>query len=89
MKAAVFHAPDQPLTTGDIDHAAPGRREVLLRTAFAGRCHSDLHFREGSNPAPRRACSAMKRRPRARAPIDRGGRYGLISPLAPAAGAQF
>jgi S-(hydroxymethyl)glutathione dehydrogenase/alcohol dehydrogenase len=52
MKAAVFHAPDQPLTIEDAGHAAPGRREVLLRTAFAGLSHSDLHFREGLYPCP-------------------------------------
>src|SRR6185295_15033176 len=30
----------------------PGPREVLLRTAFAGLCHSDLHFIEGLYPHP-------------------------------------
>ncbi|HZU90890.1 MAG TPA: Zn-dependent alcohol dehydrogenase, partial [Stellaceae bacterium] len=30
----------------------PGPREVLLRTAFAGLCHSDLHFIEGLYPIP-------------------------------------
>jgi S-(hydroxymethyl)glutathione dehydrogenase/alcohol dehydrogenase len=30
----------------------PGRREVLLRTAYAGLCHSDLHFMEGLYPYP-------------------------------------
>ena len=28
------------------------RREVLVRTAFAGLCHSDLHFMEGLYPFP-------------------------------------
>ena len=32
----------------------------LLRTAFAGLCHSDLHFMEGLYPFPTPACSAMK-----------------------------
>jgi S-(hydroxymethyl)glutathione dehydrogenase/alcohol dehydrogenase len=52
MKAAVFHAPHQPLTIEDVEHAKPKRREVLLRTAFAGLCHSDLHFMEGLYPFP-------------------------------------
>ena len=52
MKAAVFHAPNQPLTIEDIDIARPGRREVLVRTAFTGLCHSDLHFIEGKYPGP-------------------------------------
>jgi S-(hydroxymethyl)glutathione dehydrogenase/alcohol dehydrogenase len=30
----------------------PGRREVLVRTAAAGLCHSDLHFIEGAYPTP-------------------------------------
>jgi S-(hydroxymethyl)glutathione dehydrogenase/alcohol dehydrogenase len=52
MKAAVFHAPNQPLTIEDIDIARPGRREVLIRTAATGLCHSDLHFIEGKYPGP-------------------------------------
>jgi S-(hydroxymethyl)glutathione dehydrogenase/alcohol dehydrogenase len=30
----------------------PRRREVLVRTAAAGLCHSDLHFIEGAYPTP-------------------------------------
>jgi len=52
MKAAVFHEPNQPLTLEDVDIAKPGRREILLRTAYAGLCHSDLHFMEGLYPYP-------------------------------------
>ena len=29
-----------------------GPHEVLIRTAAAGVCHSDLHFMEGSYPRP-------------------------------------
>ena len=47
MKAAIFHAPHQPLTIETVEIEKPKRREVLLRTAFAGLCHSDLHFMEG------------------------------------------
>src|SRR5213080_4530805 len=52
MKAAVLHAPNQPLTIEEIAVNKPGPREVLLRTAFAGLCHSDLHFIEGLYPIP-------------------------------------
>ncbi|MEE9145898.1 MAG: Zn-dependent alcohol dehydrogenase [Candidatus Tectomicrobia bacterium] len=52
MKAAVFHAVHQPLTIEDIDISAPGPREVLVRTAAAGVCHSDVHFYEGLYPTP-------------------------------------
>ena len=53
MKAAVLHAPNQPLTIEEVALTKPGPREVLLRTAFAGLCHSDLHFIEGLYPHPR------------------------------------
>jgi S-(hydroxymethyl)glutathione dehydrogenase / alcohol dehydrogenase len=52
MKAAVLHAANQPLTIEDVALTKPGPREVLLRTAFAGLCHSDLHFIEGLYPHP-------------------------------------
>ncbi len=52
MKAAVLHAPNQPLTIEDVEIDKPGRREVLIRTSVAGLCHSDLHFIEGKYPWP-------------------------------------
>ena len=52
MKAAVLHAPNQPMTVEEVSLAKPKRREVLVRTAFAGLCHSDLHFIEGLYPHP-------------------------------------
>src|SRR5580692_11603405 len=52
MRAAVSHAPHQPLTIEDVEIEKPKRREVLLRTAYAGLCHSDLHFMEGLYPYP-------------------------------------
>lgn len=52
MKAAVLHAPGQPMTIEDLAIEKPGRREVLLRTAAAGLCHSDLHFIDGKYPTP-------------------------------------
>ncbi|MGZ5725147.1 MAG: Zn-dependent alcohol dehydrogenase [Caldimonas sp.] len=52
MKAAVLHAPRQPMTIEGIAIHKPKRREVLVRTAAAGLCHSDLHFIEGAYPTP-------------------------------------
>jgi S-(hydroxymethyl)glutathione dehydrogenase / alcohol dehydrogenase len=52
MKAAVLHAKNQPLTIEQVALQKLGNREVLLRTAFAGLCHSDLHFIEGLYPYP-------------------------------------
>ena len=52
MKAAVLHAVNQPLTIEEVALAKPASREVLIRTAFAGLCHSDLHFIEGLYPHP-------------------------------------
>jgi S-(hydroxymethyl)glutathione dehydrogenase/alcohol dehydrogenase len=52
MKAAILHAANTPLTIEDVEIAKPKRREVLIRTGFAGLCHSDLHFMEGLYPYP-------------------------------------
>ncbi len=52
MKAAVLQETHNPLTIEDVEIETPKRREVLLRTAFAGLCHSDLHFIEGLYPFP-------------------------------------
>ena len=52
MKAAVLRAVREPLVIEDVQTAAPGAREVLVRTAAAGVCHSDLHFRDGAYPYP-------------------------------------
>ena len=52
IKAAVLHAPNQPLSIEDIAIEKPRSREVLVRTAVAGLCHSDLHFIEGLYPHP-------------------------------------
>ena len=50
MKAAVFHAPNEPLTIEDVDIGRPMAHEILVRTAASGVCHSDLHFIEGLYP---------------------------------------
>ncbi|MCZ6887126.1 MAG: alcohol dehydrogenase catalytic domain-containing protein, partial [Gammaproteobacteria bacterium] len=47
MKAAVFREVNVPMEVEDIDIDKPGSREVLVRTAAAGVCHSDLHFFNG------------------------------------------
>lgn len=52
IKAAMMHKAKEPLTIEEIELDSPGRREVLIRTAFAGVCHSDLHFQEGLYPFP-------------------------------------
>ena len=52
MKAAVLYEPHQPLVIEDIRVRKPAAREVLLRTAVAGLCHSDLHFMEGLYECP-------------------------------------
>ena len=52
MKAAVLRAVGQPLQIEDVQIGLPGPREVLIRTAATGVCHSDLHFIEGSYRHP-------------------------------------
>ena len=52
MKAAVLREINKPLTIEDVQISKPGPREVLVRTAAAGVCHSDLHFQNGSYPYP-------------------------------------
>ncbi|MGH6986406.1 MAG: Zn-dependent alcohol dehydrogenase [Caulobacteraceae bacterium] len=52
MKAAVLREVKKPLSIEDVQIGKPGPHEVLIRTAAAGVCHSDLHFIEGSYPHP-------------------------------------
>lgn len=52
VKAAVMREAHKPVEIEDIEIDKPERREVLIRTAFAGVCHSDLHFVEGLYPIP-------------------------------------
>ena len=54
MKAAVLWEANAPMTIEDVDIGKPAPREVLIRTAYAGICHSDLHFADGvySHPMP-------------------------------------
>ncbi len=50
MKAAVFREINQPMEVEEVAVSKPGAREVLVRTAAAGVCHSDLHFFNGTYP---------------------------------------
>jgi S-(hydroxymethyl)glutathione dehydrogenase/alcohol dehydrogenase len=52
MRAAVLRSNPGKLEIEDVSIDAPGPREVLIRTAAAGLCHSDLHFMEGKYPCP-------------------------------------
>ena len=52
MKAAVLRQTRTPLVIEDIEIDNPGPREVLIRTAACGACHSDLHFLDGIYPMP-------------------------------------
>lgn len=52
MKAAVFREVNQPLTIEEVQIDKPKPREVLVRTAATGVCHSDLHFIDGFYPIP-------------------------------------
>ncbi len=44
MKAAIISGPLTPLTIEEVDIADPIDREILVRTAVSGVCHSDLHY---------------------------------------------
>jgi S-(hydroxymethyl)glutathione dehydrogenase / alcohol dehydrogenase len=50
MKAAVFREVNKPMDVEEIQISKPGPREVLVRTAAAGVCHSDMHFFNGTYP---------------------------------------
>jgi S-(hydroxymethyl)glutathione dehydrogenase / alcohol dehydrogenase len=50
MRAAVLNSIPGQLDIEDIDISTPGPREVLIKVAAAGLCHSDLHFMEGKYP---------------------------------------
>ncbi len=54
MRAAVLREVGKPQEIEDIEISKPKGREVVIRTAAAGVCHSDLHFVDGfyQFPAP-------------------------------------
>jgi S-(hydroxymethyl)glutathione dehydrogenase/alcohol dehydrogenase len=47
IRAAVFRKVHEPLTIETVDIDTPRDREVLVRTAATGVCHSDLHVVDG------------------------------------------
>jgi S-(hydroxymethyl)glutathione dehydrogenase/alcohol dehydrogenase len=52
LKAAVLFEAKSPLEITEVKLSDPGPREVLIRTAAAGVCRSDLHFADGAWPHP-------------------------------------
>ncbi len=50
MKAAIFRRPHEPLSIESVTIDKPQSREVLVRTAASGVCHSDLHYVDGDLP---------------------------------------
>lgn len=52
MKAAVLREVNVPMAIEDVAIAKPIGREVLVRVAAVGLCHSDLHIIDGSYPNP-------------------------------------
>jgi S-(hydroxymethyl)glutathione dehydrogenase / alcohol dehydrogenase len=52
MKAAVLRELSRPMEIEEVAIAKPGPREVLIRLAAVGLCHSDLHVLEGDLPHP-------------------------------------
>ena len=52
MKAAIFHGANQPMPIEDVEVDDPWPREVLVRTAASGVCHSDLMFVDGIGQWP-------------------------------------
>src|SRR5947207_13280241 len=52
MKAAIFRKTHAPLTIESVEIDKPWGREVLVRTAASGVCHSDLHVVDGQGRWP-------------------------------------
>jgi S-(hydroxymethyl)glutathione dehydrogenase/alcohol dehydrogenase len=50
MRAAVLTEVNKPLEILELEVDEPRANEVLIRTATAGVCHSDMHFQEGKYP---------------------------------------
>ena len=70
MKAALLEsAPGELVIVDDVHLDAVGPREILIQTAAAGVCHSDLHYMQGKY----RTRHAHRRRTRGRRGRARGG----------------
>lgn len=52
IKAAVFRKVHEPLTIESVEIDKPWGREVLVRTAATGVCHSELHVVDGQGRWP-------------------------------------
>jgi D-arabinose 1-dehydrogenase-like Zn-dependent alcohol dehydrogenase len=52
MRAARFHAPNQPLSIDEVPDPTPGPLDVVVEVAACGICASDLHFIHGEMPLP-------------------------------------
>ncbi len=52
MKAAVFHAANQPMTIEEVAVNKPGPREVLLRTSLCRAVPQRSAFYRGAVPDP-------------------------------------
>ena len=68
MRAAVLHAPGEPLRLEEVRLAGPRQGELLVRVQAAGVCHSDLHYMTGD------LTCRLPAVPRARGRRDRRGR---------------
>lgn len=52
MRAALYTGVDQPLSVEEVEPLPPGPRDVIVRVAASGVCHSDLSIARGYVPAP-------------------------------------
>jgi S-(hydroxymethyl)glutathione dehydrogenase/alcohol dehydrogenase len=52
MKAAVLREVNKPMEIEEVQISKPTSREVLVKTAAVGVCHSDLHIINGARPYP-------------------------------------
>jgi S-(hydroxymethyl)glutathione dehydrogenase/alcohol dehydrogenase len=52
MRAAIFTENDGPLSVEDVTPTDPGPRDVVVRVAASGICHSDLSVINGTLPMP-------------------------------------
>jgi len=52
IRAAVLEATGGPLSVCDLELAAPGREEVLVRLGASGVCHSDWNAVDGTSETP-------------------------------------
>ncbi len=50
MKAAVLYEKQKPLIVEELTLEGPHQREVLVKLAASGVCHSDLHYIKGDRP---------------------------------------